>query len=418
MSLRDEGFLRALQEEPEDDALRLIYADFLDDRGDPSSVARAELIRVQVELTSSVLTPDRADALTQRERVLLAGWARKWLGDWADVLEGWTFRRGFVEGVWADASVFLDHAADWFADWPTLAVARLTRAAGHLPELAESPWLAHLRGLDLSDNDIDADALESLMASRFLCLLQALDLSDNPIGPRGAALIATAPALGDLRELRVARCGLGSKGLADLLGWRSRLWRRLDLAGNGLERRDLVQLVEAAVMRNLAALELAGNPLGENGAAVLADSPNVGGLVDLGLCATQSGNAAIAALASSPHLPALRSLDIRCHHCVTRRDFQGRYQGGLADLAQSPLLGQLRRLLLTTDSSPSGWVADMLRVVRPPRRQLVQPDWWAATLLRTSRYLMPSQLAECDVEELWWLGNREKRERLPSLWAC
>jgi uncharacterized protein (TIGR02996 family) len=416
MPVRDEGFLRALQEEPEDDPLRLIYADFLDDRGDPSSVARAELIRVQVELAAPAVTPQRAEALEQRQRELLASWERTWLGDWADVLDDWTFRRGFVEGVRTDASVFLDHADDWLADWPTLRAAKLTRAAGHLDELAESPWLAHLRGLDLSDNDIDADTLEPLATSRFVCLLQALDLSGNPIGPRGAELITTAWGLDDLRELHLARCALGGKGLRDLLGWRSRLWQRLDLADNGLERRDLVCLVEAFMMRNLVALDLGGNPLGENGVAVLADSPNVAGLVDLGLCNTELGNAGIATLASSPHLKGLRSLDLRCHGCFTRRDFAGRYYGGLVDLAQSPLLGQLRRLLLTRDFSNNGWTAEVLQLVRSVRRQTVAPDSWTATLLRSSPYLMPSQLVECDVEELWWLGNREKRERLPRWW--
>src|SRR5262249_46536092 len=134
----------------------------------------------------------RAEELAAIQDRLLAGWERVWLGELADVLDGWAFRRGFLEAVRADASVFLDHAEDWFAAWPTLSVARLTRAAGHLPELAASPWLAHLGGLDLSDNEIDSQALAHLTASRFVCLLKALDLSDNPIGPRGARLLADA----------------------------------------------------------------------------------------------------------------------------------------------------------------------------------------------------------------------------------
>ena len=113
-------------------------------------------------------------------------------GDWAEALHGWKFRRGMLEAIQADASVFLDNAAEWFAEWPTLSVAKLTRAGGHLPELASSPWLAHLRGLDLSDNGIDSGGLAYLTASRFICLLQALDLSGNPIGPRGASVYIRA----------------------------------------------------------------------------------------------------------------------------------------------------------------------------------------------------------------------------------
>src|SRR5258707_2978965 len=152
MAFRDDGFFHALQQDPNDHGLRLIYADFLEDRGDNVSTARAELLRVQVALAAlSPLSP-RAVALTARQNELLARWERVWLGNWADVLDGWVFRRGLVEAVRADASVFLDNAADWFAEWPTLSVAKLTRAAGPLPELAESPWLAHLSGLDLCDN--------------------------------------------------------------------------------------------------------------------------------------------------------------------------------------------------------------------------------------------------------------------------
>ena len=41
------GFLRAIIEHPEDDTPRLIYADWLEENGDPD---RAEFIRVQCEL--------------------------------------------------------------------------------------------------------------------------------------------------------------------------------------------------------------------------------------------------------------------------------------------------------------------------------------------------------------------------------
>src|SRR5438067_8198256 len=136
MSFRDDGFFHALQQDPDDDALRLVYADYLQDRGDDASAARAELLRVQVELAALSPLNRRAAELTVRQNELLAGWERVWLGDWADVMDRWAFRRGLVEAVQADASVFLDNAADWFAEWPTLSVAKLTRADGHLPELA------------------------------------------------------------------------------------------------------------------------------------------------------------------------------------------------------------------------------------------------------------------------------------------
>jgi hypothetical protein len=308
--------------------------------------------------------------------------------------------------VAADASVFLDRAADWFGRWPTLAVARLTRAAGHLPELAASPWLAHLRGLDLSDNGIGGDALAALTGSRFVCLLEALDLCNNPIGSVGARLLASARFADRLSGLHLARCSVGGPGLAGLLqGRRSRQWRRLDLAGNDLRRRDLVALADSAMMRDLVAIDLADNPLGPDGISVLADSPNAVGLTDLGLSCTETGNAELAALVGSPLLTGLQSLDLRGHCCTTRLDRDGEDRGGIGELSRSPLLSQLRRLLLAEPGRSNGWVADVLAPLRPSRRPALSCDWWTTTLLRRSRYLIPSQLVECDLEELWWLGD-------------
>jgi uncharacterized protein (TIGR02996 family) len=416
MTFLDDGFFHALQQDPDDNALRLVYADYLEDHGDMASSAHAELIRVQIELATLSPLHRRVAELTARQNELLDRWERVWLGSWTEVLDGWAFRRGLVEAVRADASVFLDHAADMFAEWPTLTVAKLMRAGGHIPELAASPWLAHLRGLDLSDNGIDSAALASLTASRFICLLRALDLGSNPLGTRGAWLLATATTAEELSELHLAGCGLGGEGLAELLDGGSGTWRRLDLSGNWLYRWDLVRLADSVLLRNLVALDLASNPLGENGASVLADSPNAAGLVDLGLCDTGTGDTGVTALASSPYLKNLRSLDLRGHHCWSRLDREGVDWGGIGELSRSPMLGRLRRLLLAAGGASNGWTADILNIARPARRREVYPNWWTASQLRRSPYLMPSQLVECDLEELWWLGDTRNRERIPSPW--
>src|SRR3954452_10548327 len=104
MPILDEGFFHALQEDPKDDATRLVYADYLEEEhGDDNSTARAEFIRVQVELAALVPTSrqehEHAAELTTRQNELLARWERVWLGHWASVLDRWVFRRGFVEAV-------------------------------------------------------------------------------------------------------------------------------------------------------------------------------------------------------------------------------------------------------------------------------------------------------------------------------
>src|SRR5277367_703608 len=67
--MNDEAaFTRAMQERPEDNALRLIFADWLEERGDP----RGELIRLLHTLTQAVEVPAR-DKLEEHLRSLVAG---------------------------------------------------------------------------------------------------------------------------------------------------------------------------------------------------------------------------------------------------------------------------------------------------------------------------------------------------------
>ena len=77
---KDESFCQAIRKSPEDDALRLVYADWLDERGDP----RGQFIRVQCELAQlpddSPLTALRREELEDRERRLLKGHWEEWAG--------------------------------------------------------------------------------------------------------------------------------------------------------------------------------------------------------------------------------------------------------------------------------------------------------------------------------------------------
>jgi uncharacterized protein (TIGR02996 family) len=90
------GFLRSIWDDPEDDAPRLVYADWLDDRGE---AARAEFIRTQVRLARLAPDDPARPGLEQRERQLLTDHADAWLGPLASPRLHWQFRRGFVEGL-------------------------------------------------------------------------------------------------------------------------------------------------------------------------------------------------------------------------------------------------------------------------------------------------------------------------------
>jgi uncharacterized protein (TIGR02996 family) len=99
---------QAILADPDDDALRLVYADSLEERGEPE---RAAFIRVQVELARLPEGDGRRGALEATERRLLAENEEAWLGPIRPWVSHWVFRRGFVEEVTVPAQVYLDHAA-------------------------------------------------------------------------------------------------------------------------------------------------------------------------------------------------------------------------------------------------------------------------------------------------------------------
>lgn len=75
----DLSFMRVICASPDDDAPRLLYADFLDEKGDPASAARAEFIRVQCALAAAKHDDGNIAFLKQRERALLTEHLPDWL---------------------------------------------------------------------------------------------------------------------------------------------------------------------------------------------------------------------------------------------------------------------------------------------------------------------------------------------------
>jgi uncharacterized protein (TIGR02996 family) len=115
---QDDAFLADIIANPDDDAPRLVYADFLEDRGEPE---RAAFIRVQCELARDGLRPDtRREDLEAKERELLRRHERDWLGPLRSPLLHWKFRRGFPEGF-AHAGLFqttsVIETEEGYRDW-------------------------------------------------------------------------------------------------------------------------------------------------------------------------------------------------------------------------------------------------------------------------------------------------------------
>src|SRR5262245_6472059 len=105
------SFLRAITESPADDAPRLVYADWLEERGDP----RGTFIRVQCALAALPADDARRPDLEESERRLSAAHAAEWTAEFDGYLKGAEFRRGFVEAVTLSAAAFLEHGTGLLA---------------------------------------------------------------------------------------------------------------------------------------------------------------------------------------------------------------------------------------------------------------------------------------------------------------
>ena len=130
----DHALLRAVLEDPSDLAARLVYADFLEEKGTPADICRAEFIRLQCS---------DADVRDRTSELIGACW-RHWTAaipgqvgepvfgpSWAqpDVmlpLRGgfarFTYRRGFVEIAMLSPADILEQAAALFSREPVVEV--------------------------------------------------------------------------------------------------------------------------------------------------------------------------------------------------------------------------------------------------------------------------------------------------------
>ena len=100
------AFYQAIIDDWDDDTPRLVYADWLDERGDPD---RAEFIRLQIQLAHlpEGTTKEEQARLRQREEALLTAHQEAYTRDVPSWTDGLVFRRGLVAQVGASVTDFL-----------------------------------------------------------------------------------------------------------------------------------------------------------------------------------------------------------------------------------------------------------------------------------------------------------------------
>lgn len=202
-----DALLASVVASPDDDLPRLVYADWLDENGDPD---RAEFIRLQITRENGAATAEGAI----REKVLLDAYGKQWLAPlrapgrplFAQKSHA-EFARGFVQTVWLTVQEYARHADRLFTLAPVIELRLL------LDDWFDVTWLGGFEHL-----------------SR----LKTLEVCDSRFGPAcGGEVIARHRHLTRLRVLRLTGCNLDDTAADALCDSRLSL-DRLELRNNPL----------------------------------------------------------------------------------------------------------------------------------------------------------------------------------------
>jgi uncharacterized protein (TIGR02996 family) len=210
------ALLDAVLRYSESDAPRRAYADWVQSLGGTANQARADLIRVQIDLDSSVDTDRAWPELARRERDLLSQWRSTWEKPFRDLLKPsvfqparwlkarlfgqggtWRFHRGFIEEIDTSASGFLEEDGILFGRTPIRRVV-LSNATSLIAALAGDPRLDNLYSLHLiADAEFD-DEMEGLRQAASMVGLSVIELRFPRIHSDAAELFAVL--IGDLDD--------------------------------------------------------------------------------------------------------------------------------------------------------------------------------------------------------------------------
>jgi uncharacterized protein (TIGR02996 family) len=190
--------------EPDDDGLRLAYADAVE----PEHPDYARLIRLQVRYTLDrqagvAWAPARLAEMNRLERQYHRDVVPPEV--WGALGEEWHVRRGFVEAAAMEAGQFIEDAAHLMAEVPLRMLYLTGEADERIDELAALPELARLRGLSFWGNPIGDDGLRRFLASPYLTGLRWLSVDNTGVTLAGIEALAESDAVPELRYLRADR---------------------------------------------------------------------------------------------------------------------------------------------------------------------------------------------------------------------
>jgi uncharacterized protein (TIGR02996 family) len=342
-----DALLAAVIAAPADDLPRLVYADWVEERGEPD---RAAFIRGQVELART--PPWEPFAVRCRHFSaddLDSG--RRWLDRLPDVGDRWfvrwdgehAYRRGFGWALAVEQPPALVEAGDAvFAAAPVGRLALGTATLDDWRAFARCPWLARVTDITFGGLNSPNEPAGAIGQSPYATGLRDLsfDRSDIASMPLILERLMRSPVGPRLTGLHFARGWEIAHEMIDALaaGPAPPRLDRLSYPDGHLDWYNLRRLLDLPVIPSLTFLRLTRNWLDTDGAKVVAAAPALAGLADLDISRCALDAPAVAELAATTRLTNLRRLDLY-------RNTIG--PDGVALLAAAPAFAGLRSLGLS-----------------------------------------------------------------------
>lgn len=295
MTPDEQALLAAVHADPDDDLPRLVYADWLEERGGEAEVARAEFIRLHVRLATLDERDPKYDALDRRCRELLE---RHWVATGGEDRIAFASRyhyhqmhRGFSDHTFLSDTDLDDPKFLACLLHDTCSDVTLYNLKPDSP-LPDWPGLRNVRKLDFYSDVYERDvaSVRRLLASPMLGGLRELDLNHaSGLSDDDAELVTLNPHFANLRSLTAAGRELGEQFVAGV--------------------------VTSPYLHGLTALSLWSMSLPPDVVRSLADAPFFPHLRELRLSLTRWNDAdvnhSLVELLSHPHLGPLERLDLR-----------------------------------------------------------------------------------------------------------
>ena len=390
-----DAFLRAIISDPDDDLPRLVYADFLDETGDPD---RAEFIRVQCRLAETEEHDPHFRELEDREHALLAANEGKWFRE-REGLNEWVWRRGFVDEV-ADGDSNRDTSDALFAVQPIQRWKVQTRDVHSALALSKES-IARLKYFDssgLSWNDRNQRIASRLFRES---QLQSYRHSGIPTVSDFADVLVASPSPSVLTELRLSgsstyRTSLrysltpssAGEALANALS--KRIIAELGLNSCELTTRDIGHILQADCGAKFTEFDISENPIGPDGYRAFEKAHPAMRLQSLDVSGTPLAGISLEPLLQTRALASLTKLEI--NGCGSARR-------NMEVLSNSAFWSQATHLRAHSGTIPADTLEPLCNSQGPPALRLLD---LADNYLRTEGVRM---LCEAPwVDSLTWLA--------------